>query len=78
MECPKCMRSEFVQPNGESHYICVTDDTDTAGCGTQFHVNEDKAIRFPQSVIFPRRNKNQFFRKPYLDLNPIEEVKITG
>jgi len=76
MVCPKCMRSEFVIPSGESHYICRAspneDGISYAGCGSQFLLIQDSYPRFPYNVIFMNRGNHEFFRKPYLQLAPLE------
>jgi len=73
MKCPKCMQIEYVIPSGDSHYVCRSSDPDT-GCGSQFRLVEDEYIRFPHNVIFMNRGNHEFYRKPYLQLAPVEQV----
>jgi hypothetical protein len=70
------MRSEFIRPQGASHYLCKQSSSDPPvydnegneiiGCGTQFTFNEDSIIYFPYNMIFMGRKKEEFFRKPIL------------
>ena len=76
MICPRCMRSRFTSPSGSSHYICIRDpdlDWEETGCGAQFRFVIDDRIRFPHSAIFMNRGREEFFRKPYLILSPLNQ-----
>ena len=75
MICPKCLKSEFIIPSGDTHYICKVDG-DNTGCGSQFQFVQDEYIRFPHNVIFMNRGKHEFFRKPYLQLAPLGLIEI--
>ena len=73
MICPKCLRSDFVIHSGETHYVCKKEVwNEETGCGSQFKHVHDDYIRFPYNVIFLHRGKHEFFRKPYLQLAPLE------
>jgi len=75
MRCPKCMRSQFINPVGNTHFICTLDsESSDTGCGTQFEFKPDEIIRFPHNVIFMDRNKNEFFRIPYLKIAALESL----
>jgi len=74
MKCPKCHRTDFIQSVGGRHWICVRGDSTISGCGTQFHFVPDTEIRFPHNVIFPNRQIEEFFRKPPLLLNPLQDT----
>ena len=76
MICPRCMKDDTTSVGG-THYIC-NDITclNEDGSRTQFSFVEDEYIRFPYNVIFNTRNKNEFFRKPYLQLNAIGSKSI--
>jgi hypothetical protein len=66
MKCPKCF-SEDVSIVGDDHYICNNPTCrNDDGTRVQFTVNQDNIIQFPYNEIFVDRNKNEFFRKPYL------------
>jgi hypothetical protein len=72
MLCPKCLRSEYVIPIGDTHYLCKGESAISqreTGCGSQFEFVEDKKIRFPHSAIFMERGKKEFFRKPFLQVD---------
>lgn len=71
MKCPKCF-GENISIIGESHYVCnnpscLTDD----GNKIQFQVVKDKKIHFPFNQIFVDRIKDEFYRKPYLQLENV-------
>jgi hypothetical protein len=70
------MRTEFIKPQGASHYLCKkvsaeppiydNENNEIIGCGTQFTFNEDPVVHFPYNMIFMGRKKEEFFRKPIL------------
>ena len=68
MKCPKCL-GDNTSPISNTHYvcnnpICVNDD----GSRVQFKFIPDKKINFPYNQIFVNRQTNEFYRKPYLEL----------
>lgn len=69
MQCPRCMK-EDVTAISDSHYVCNNPDCfDDSHNRTQFVVVRDGRVRFPYNQIFVDRDKSEFFRKPYLQLN---------
>ena len=68
MICPRCMQDNTTTV-GTTHYICNNENClDDNGKRTQFIVEYDDYIRFPYNVIFPNRNKKEFYRKQYLKM----------
>ena len=68
MKCPKCMKDNTTLISN-SHYVCndpncINDD----GSRVQFKFINDEKIRFPYNQIFVNRQKHEFFRKPYLEI----------
>lgn len=69
MQCPRCMK-EDVTAISDSHYVCNNPDCfDDKHNRTQFVVVRDSRVRFPYNQIFVDRDKSEFYRKPYLQLN---------
>ena len=68
MICPRCMQDNTT-PVGNTHYVC-NDETcvDEGGKRTQFQFIEDEKKCFPHNVIYRDKGKQNFFRKPYLDM----------
>jgi len=66
--CPKCHRDDFITTSGDNHYVCTYDDCPKmeSGVRSQFHFREDEQLRFPYNIIFSNRQKNEFFRVPYI------------
>lgn len=65
MQCPKCFKSDttFIV----DHYVCNNPTCfDSNGHKTQFSIETDKKICFPYNEIFITRNRNEFYKKPYL------------
>lgn len=74
MICPKCF-NDNVTPIGDSHYMCNNPECCAReGKNVQFNVVQDKKIKFPYNQIFVDRLKNEFFRKPYLQLAAVSNV----
>lgn len=69
MQCPRCMK-EDVTAIADSHYVCNNPDCfDDNHNRTQFVVIKDSKVKFPYNQIFVDRDKSEFYRKPYLQLN---------
>lgn len=71
MKCPRCF-NEDISIIGESHYVCnnplcVNKD----GSKVQFQVVKDKKVNFPFNQIFVNRIRDEFYRKPYLQLENV-------
>lgn len=70
MVCPKCMGTN-VTAVGTTHYICNNSSCTNNGVRTQFkHVLDDE-LHFPYNQIYVTRTVNDFYRKPYLELNAV-------
>ena len=67
--CPKCL-SNNVKTVGTTHYICNNPNCKYNGVRTQFKLIIDDTIRFPYNQIFINKPKEEFFRKPYLEVSP--------
>lgn len=68
MTCPKCGNESTMI--GNSHYMCTNVEcVDDNKRRTQFVFEPDKEVEFPSNQIFKDRQKDQFFRKPYLQIN---------
>lgn len=75
MMCPKC-RLKNTSHISETHYVCNNPNcVDDNGNRTQFIFFVDANIKFPSNQIFADRQKNEFFRKPYLKIEN-DGVKI--
>lgn len=71
MQCPKCFGTD-VSPIGTSHYVCNNPNcTLDNGSRTQFRAVEDTKVRFPYNQIFVNRGKDEFIRKPYLEIKSV-------
>lgn len=70
MQCPKCM-GEDVSIIGTSHYVCNNPNCINGNGRTQFRLIEDDRVYFPYNQIFVNRGKQEFFRKPYLQLESV-------
>lgn len=72
MMCPRCFKSDVTEVNSVPvHYICNDPScVDDNGARTQFSIETDSKIHFPCNQIFVNRNINEFYRKPYLTINP--------
>ncbi len=68
MLCPKCLKSNVI-PVGTTHYICNNPECSVNGLKTQFKFVIDDEIRFPYNQIFINRSKEEFYRKPYLQIS---------
>ena len=68
MECPRCGKSDTTMI-GNSHYVC-NDPTciDENGNRTQFRLVIDREVKFPYNQIFVNRPIENFYKKPYLNL----------
>ena len=71
MKCPKCMKDNTTIISN-THYVCneptcIDDD----GNRTQFRLVKDEKIRFPSNQLFVNRQKDEFYRKPYLNVESI-------
>lgn len=67
MICPKCLGTN-VSPVGTTHYICNNPDCSNNGAKTQFMFVVDEKVHFPYNQIYVNRSRQDFFRKPYLQL----------
>lgn len=68
MKCPRCMKDDTTIVSN-SHYVCNDPScVDNDGNRTQFKFIPDTMIRFPFNQIFVDRQKNEFFRMPYLEI----------
>lgn len=73
MQCPKCF-SEDTTAISDSHYVCNNINCHYEnGDRTQFRIVADKSIKFPYNQIFVNRDKSQFYRKPYLELETVTQ-----
>lgn len=78
MLCPICLRTQFTQTSGDTHYVCVKKDglpKEETGCGTQFTHEVDKKINYPHAIIFARRAITNFFKYDYLNIKPSNLVE---
>lgn len=73
--CPKCFQSDVTLVNN-SHYICNNPNCSNMGKRVQFRKVIDKKIKFPYNQIFVDRSKNEFFRKPYLELETVGNEQV--
>ena len=77
MMCPICMREDYVQSSGDTHYICVKKEElprEETGCGTQFVYKEDGKLRYPHSVIFKKRKITDFYRYDFLNIKKMNAI----
>lgn len=73
--CPKCFSTDangnkytVTCVNG-SHYICDNPNCkNDEGNRVEFQIVEDDKIYFPDNQIFVTREKEKFYRKPYLQV----------
>ena len=77
MQCPKCMKNDTTSISG-THYVCnnstcINDKNDR----TQFIFIPDSHINFPYNQIFVNRQKQEFYRKPYLEIESVGSRNIT-
>ena len=77
MQCPKCMKNDTTLIS-DSHYVCndstcINDNEER----TQFKFISDDHVRFPYNQIFVNRQKQEFFRKPYLEIESVGSRNIT-
>lgn len=71
MQCPRCMK-EDVTAISDSHYVCNNPDChDDKNNRTQFRVVPDVSVQFPYNQIYVDRDKSEFYRKPYLELETV-------
>ena len=77
MQCPKCMKGDTTSISG-THYVCNNSTCiNDNGNRTQFKFIPDNYIRFPYNQIFTKRQKQEFYRKPYLELELVGSRNIT-
>ena len=77
MKCPKCFGDD-ISIIGESHYVCNNPlCSDINGNRVQFRLVIDDKVRFPYNQIFVDRTKNEFYRKPYLQLEEVGSNNVT-
>lgn len=77
MQCPKCLQHD-VSLISNTHYVCNNKNcVNEDGTRTQFKYITDSYIRFPYNQIFMNRNKSEFYRKPYLELEAVGDSTTT-
>ena len=68
MKCARC-KSENTELVGDTHYICND-------CKAQFYFIIDDKIHFPYNQIFRHRSRNEFFRKPDLEIKNVGNENV--
>ena len=55
--CPACLCPDIIINDNGKTYSCKS-------CMHRFYINVDNEIKFPFNMVFPTRDKNEFYRVP--------------
>lgn len=77
MTCPKCFQNNTTLIDN-SHYVCNNPNClDNDGNRVQFKYVQDREVKFPYNQIFRDRRTDEYYRKPYLELNDVGNSTTT-